>query len=336
MGYLNAPKWSGKSLVPDPERAPLIAHAFEELATGRFTKQEVIARMTEAGLRTRRGLVLSPQSFGQMVRNSIYVGRVESPDYGVSTRGDFEPLIDEATFYRVQAVLDGRVVVAGPRQRQSSGFSAQGIRALRDVRPSADGQLVEGPERPLRVYHCQRQCRAVNISKATLEGAFVDELALLQPTPGYMRLVKDRILCVWEQRRAEAKDRTTEQQRRVSAIQQKLDKLDEAFLYSEAIDVTTYGRQRDKLREELTLAKIDHHAEAVEELDVEGILAFAERILPRASDLWVQASLDYKQRLQQLFFPEGIAFDGNRFNRTAVTAPLFKYLAPTKVLMKEW
>ncbi len=53
-----------------------------------------------------------------------------------------------------------------------------------------------------------------------------------------------------------------------------------------AIDVSTCGRQRDKLREELTLAKIDHHAEAVDELDVEGILAFAERILPRASDLW--------------------------------------------------
>ena len=84
------------------------------------------------------------------------------------------------------------------------------------------------------------------------------------------------------------------------------------------------------LREELTLAQIDHHTEAVDELDVQGILAFAERILPRASDLWVQASLDYKQRLQQLFFPEGIAFDGNRFNRTAATAPLFNYLAPSE------
>ena len=38
-------------------------------------------------------------------------------------------------------------------------------------------------------------------ARPTLEGAFVDELALLQPTPGYMRLVKDRILYVWEQRR---------------------------------------------------------------------------------------------------------------------------------------
>ena len=31
-----------------------------------------------------------------------------------------------------------------------------------------------------------------------------------------------------------------------------------------------------------------------------------------------------------MFFPEGIAHDGNRFNRTAVTAPLFNYLAPSE------
>jgi hypothetical protein len=107
----------------------------------------------------------------------------------------------------------------------------------------------------------------------------------------------------------------------------KLDRLDEALLFAQSIDATSYER---RLREELTLAQIDHHAEAVDELDVKGILAFAERILPRASDLRVQATLDYKQRLQQLFFPEGVAFDGNRFNRTAVTAPLFKYLAPSE------
>lgn len=43
-----------------------------------------------------------------------------------------------------------------------------------------------------------------------------------------------------------------------------------------------------------------------------------------------KASLDYRQRLQELFFPEGIAFDGIRFNRTAVTALLFRYLEPVE------
>jgi hypothetical protein len=96
----------------------------------------------------------------------------------------------------------------------------------------------------------------VNVSKAVLEGAFADELALLQPTPGYMRLVKDRILYVWGQRRSEAKDRTVEQEKRVKLIQQKLDRLDDAFLFQQSIDATSYERQRDRLREELTLAQI--------------------------------------------------------------------------------
>ena len=40
----------------------------------------------------------------------------------------------------------------------------------------------------------------------------------------------------------------------------------------------------------------------------------------------MQASLNQKQRLQQLFFPDGIVFDGKRFVRTAVTMHAFNYL----------
>ena len=67
------------------------------------------------------------------------------------------------------------------------------------------------------------------------------------------------------------------------------------------IDTETYERQRDRLREELILVQIDRHSTQLEELDVEGILAFAARVLPNAADLWVHASLNQRQRLQQLF-----------------------------------
>ena len=221
LGYPNAPKWSGTSLVHDPERATLVRQAFEDLATGQYTKQEVIARATEAGLRSRKGLKPSPQSFGQTMRNPIYVGKVESPDYGVSAKGDFEPLVDEATYYRAQGVLDGRIVVAGPRKRNHSDFPLRGFVRCESCGRPLTGSWSKGRHGHYAYYHCQRQCRAVNVNKAVLEGGFADELALLQPTPGYMRLVKDRILDVWEQRRAEANDRTAEQDRRVRAIQQK-------------------------------------------------------------------------------------------------------------------
>jgi hypothetical protein len=90
------------------------------------------------------------------------------------------------------------------------------------------------------------------------------------------------------------------------------------------------------LREELTLARIDRRSGQLDELDVEGILGFAERVLPRAADLWVQASLNQRQRFQQLFVPEGILVRRNGFVRTAVTAPAFSYLRPIEGGNEGW
>jgi hypothetical protein len=168
------------------------------------------------------------------------------------------------------------------------------------------------------------------VTKARLEGLFADELALLQPTPGYMRLLKESVLQIWKARKAAVRDGLASAERAAKAIQDKLDRLDEAFLFERSIDIETYDRHAEKLREDLTLARIDRHSGQLDELDVEGILAFAERVLPRAADLWVQASLEQRQRFQQLFFPDGISFDGNGFVGTGVTAPAFSYLRTTE------
>ena len=39
----------------DPERGPIVRQVFDDYATGRFTKQQVLQHATEAGLRNRRG-----------------------------------------------------------------------------------------------------------------------------------------------------------------------------------------------------------------------------------------------------------------------------------------
>jgi hypothetical protein len=45
------------------------------------------------------------------------------PEYGVrAKRGDFEPLISEDLFYRVQSVLAGRVPATTPQQRAHPDF----------------------------------------------------------------------------------------------------------------------------------------------------------------------------------------------------------------------
>ena len=111
--------------------------------------------------------------------------------------------------------------------------------------------------------------------------------------------------------------------------------MDQAFLFERTIDIDTYDRHRDELREELTLVQMERHSSELEEMDVEGILAFAERVLPSASNLWVQSSLAQKQRLQQVFFPDGVRFDGKKLVGTGTTLPVFNNLNPISDGKKE-
>jgi hypothetical protein len=150
-----------------------------------------------------------------------------------------------------------------------------------------------------------------------------------------MRLVKDRVLSAWREMQGDAKQRIAEIERRQKVIREKLDRLDQAFLFERSIDIDTYDRHRDKLREELALTQMDRHSSELEEMDVEGILAFAERVLPSASNLWVQSSFAQKQRLQRVFFPDGIRFDGKRLVGTGTTLPVFNSLNPVSEAEKD-
>jgi hypothetical protein len=62
-------------------------------------------------------------------------------------------------------------------------------------------------------------------------------------------------------------------------------------------------------------------------MDVEGILGFAARVLPRAADCGCRPR---SNSASALFFPDEIAFDGKEFVRTAVTAPASNTLQPAE------
>ncbi len=147
IGYLNAPRTAGRSLVHDPARAPLVRRAFEEYATGQYTKEQLLKRTRAWGFTNRRGKPLTSQAIGMLLRNQLYAGIVDVPEYGVRVRrGDFEPLISEELFYRVQAILSGRVPTTAPRQRAHPDSPLRGF-----VRCESCGRSLTGTQRVLRL-----------------------------------------------------------------------------------------------------------------------------------------------------------------------------------------
>lgn len=117
-------------------------------------------------------------------------------------------------------------------------------------------------------------------------------------------------------------------EQRLETLRQRKERVVNAYLYEGAIDKETYQSHLARVEEELTLARIDHYDTEIEEFDIEGTLAFAEHLINESSRLWIEAGLAQRQRLQKLFFPKGLSYDGEEF-RTPLTCPFFNNLEGT-------
>lgn len=122
LGYLNAPRATRPGLIPDPERAAIVRRISKQYATGTYTKQEILRKATQWGLTNRRGRPLSSQAIGMLLRNRLYVGIIDVPDFGVRDRkGDFEPLISARSLRadrRSRATCQTRVASAQMTTRE--------------------------------------------------------------------------------------------------------------------------------------------------------------------------------------------------------------------------
>ena len=70
-----------------------------------------------------------------------------------------------------------------------------------------------------------------------------------------MRLFNEIVLAEWNSRRSEAKRLRGELEAVARRKRGRVDRVDDAFLHGRSIDRETYERQRDQLREELSLAE---------------------------------------------------------------------------------
>jgi len=200
------------------------------------------------GLTNRRGRPLTSQAIGTLLRNRLYVGIVDWPDYGVrERRGDVDPLVPEDVFYRVHASLSGRALPTAPRQRAHPDFPQRAFVRCESCGRGLTGRWSKGRSEYCAYYHCRPGCRAVNVTTAKLEGLFADELALLQPTPGSMRLLRESVLQMWKARKASVREEIATAERAAKAIQEKLDRLNEALLFERSIDIDTYDRHAEKV-----------------------------------------------------------------------------------------
>ena len=115
IGYLTArERIEGREIrivVVDLERAPLVRWGFKAYATGDYTLRELAEELERRGLkfeqsRKRPARPMTLSSVNNMLTNRYYLGMVSYE--GILYPGRHEPLVDEATFEAVRAIMTAR------------------------------------------------------------------------------------------------------------------------------------------------------------------------------------------------------------------------------------
>ncbi len=326
LGFLRnkAPKGQA-NVIPDPERAPLVKKAFELVATGLYTRPQVLKMVNDMGLRTVKGNPVGLQTFEDMLRCSLYAGIMKSALVENPEKGSFEPIISVELFEKVQAVLDGRKHQITPYQRNHPDFPLRQFTHCAICNHPLTGSWSKGRSKKYAYYRCKNsKCKFINIKKVDLENIFIDYLKELEPTQEYLELFKAIVLDRWEDAKGQSEEQCKAIEKRLQELKTHRQKLVNAVV-EKLIDKVTYDEQKDKLNQEIAVAELDAHQAKLETFDIEGVLNFAQYVIGNASRLWADMKIDQKQRFQKILFPKNVIFDGEKFG-TVETCIFFKQL----------
>ena len=326
LGYRNARRLNGtKTIEPDPKAAPLIRRAFQLYASGLYSQKEVLQQVSAAGLRTKRGFKVGKQSFGKMLRHPLYGGRIQNDEWGIDVKGDFESVVDEHTFYRVQVELAHSRLAGRHHRRNNPDFPLRRfVRCANCESPTTGGWSRSHTGKRYGYYQC-RTCGESSTRKEVLEEAFLELLDRLKPKPEYLEALRESVLEGWRERKQALEEAKPILERRLARVQDQKKRLMEAYVYEQAIDEATYRRELLRLDQEITVAKVETYDNEIDDLDVETVLEFAESVVVNARRMWSEFNLKQRRKLQKVLFPEGLAWSGEAF-QTPTTCLFFKDL----------
>ncbi len=316
LGYINVfDRFEGREIrtvVIDPERAPLIKVAFELYAAGQYTLADLADELFDRGLRTRPtarypAKQVSVSKLSDMLRDRYYIGYITYK--GDEFKGRHEPLISEDLFERVQEIIEARAI-AGERRRVHHHYLKGSLFCERCRQAGITQRLIlqrtvnaRGTE--YLYFFCRNRqngsCRAPHVNIIHIEDAVERHYARVRFSPTFIADIRTHIAETIGKEEAAARllhQQLTTQLRALDTGEENLlelaadGTLPQAKIKAKLRDIE---RQRQHLKERLTEAGQDH-SEGARLIDV------CLRLLENPQELYRRCDDDQRRLLNQAIF----------------------------------
>ncbi len=323
IGY----KMIDRKLYPDEEKSPIIKKLFEDFATGMYRQTDLLKYLKENGIK------ISANSLCELLRKPIYCGYLVNKKYSDKpVKAKFEPIIDEQTFYAVQAVLKGNKSQAVPHLRQNPIFPLKQFVTCPYCNQPLTGDTPHGRKgQKYYYYRCyNKDCIArFNIPKEKLENKFVEYLSKIKPERSLLKLFKAIMKDVYDKSTQEARKSYETLNRQLETVSNNKSKLLD-LLIAEKISSDDYKMKSEQYEDIEADLKSKIAINNIPKNDFNECLEYACNILDNLDTFWLNSKIDIKERLQKIIFPKGLKYESGVFRNSGISS-LFNIIGTLSV-----
>lgn len=295
------------------EKGEILKTGFQMISCGK----SIVSTCREMKM---QGLDISPKKASHVFRNAFYSGWMMSEALDEPILGNHPALVDKQLFDQVQELLNEN---RSNRINPTDEFFElnQTIKC-----PKCEGKLTGyfvkkkqkkagSKEYNFRknfpgYYKCgSRQKCKMNVSAKKSHQAFDQVLRQITINDAYKQEFENILRAMFAHLTTEYREKITRLKSQKTILENKLNTLTQKFIYHDAIDEDTFRKEKASLNNkiaEIGLALTKAKEKVSNPVD---FVSYCITLLANMADLWNESSLEVKEQLGKLIFPQGVYYE---------------------------
>lgn len=323
--------------------ADIVIWSFNQYAKGIYSSEEVRRDAVQKGLK------LNKQSFINMLKNPMYIGKIhirktkEEPEQLVD--GLHTALISEETFYTVQQVLSGkRKPYKKPKHETNYALPLRGHLLCPECARILSGSITKN--RPngnsIPYYHCQQTKYGCNhrINANSAHSILKDYLKTLQQPEEVVDLSERVLGDIFNTNDNERLNGIKALEAEIKVIEDRINKVTNDYADGN-LPITAYNNIVNKFEQQKNDLVMQHATFVKTPANFDRYISYSLGLLKDLSYYYAEAEPEVKNKLIGVVFPEKLTFLNNWYNTTktneaySITCNVSKDLkenSPTKIV----
>ena len=302
-----------KSYLVPSDDADTLKKIFKDFVSGK--KQYEICEELE-----KLGINISRQHLNNILRNTLYIGKLKTKLFDELIDGIHEHLIDDITFYRAQNILSPNK--SHYNIKYTDEFPLKRFLKCPECNKHLAGSYSKGRHKRYAYYHC--------VTKGCLfkpvRSEFADEL--FTQYLNSFSIKEDVINDVFEKIRVSLNDNEKDSKNTLKNIKKEIILLDskktkiEELVIDGTFSKDTYHKKLNEVETEIINKKIQLNDYEEDKIDIDDVIGSGKKFLLDMPNLWINMSIDKKRKLQDSLFPKEIYLENNEFRTTQISSVL--------------